>query len=71
MASFCVETEAYSPSAMENAPATRPGESGGDHDLRATPAAPMPATRETLVTRPSIAPKVAARSQPPETSACV
>ena len=71
IASFCVFTDAYSPSAIENAPATRPARPAVTTISGRTPAAPMPATSETLVTRPSIAPKVAARSHPPDTSAWV
>ena len=69
--SFWVDTEVNSPRAIENAPATRP-----DTPLRMivcadAPAPPTPAMRLRLVTRPSIAPKVAARSCPPATLAWV
>ena len=72
--SFCEETETYSPVAMENAPAASPARPVstirfGDPCEAPTPA-PTPAISDTLVTRPSIAPNTAGRSQPPETSLC-
>ncbi|GAB2628992.1 hypothetical protein GCM10027068_04290 [Prescottella soli] len=70
-ASICsldVLTEVYSPSAIENAPATRPATPLRTTVCAATPAPPTPAISDVLVTSPSIAPNTAARSQPPETS---
>jgi len=69
--SFWVETEVYSPSAIENAPATRPAAPVRTTVHADAPAAPTPATSEMLVTRPSIAPNTEARNHPPETSAWV
>jgi hypothetical protein len=66
--SFCEETETYSPVAIEKAPATRPATPVSATVWDAAPPAPTPLISETLVTRPSIAPKTAGRSQPPETS---
>jgi hypothetical protein len=67
--SLAVVTDVYSPSAMENAPASRPA-----IPLMMTvcvlAAAATPAMSAVLLTRPSIAPNVAARSQPPVTSEC-
>ena len=73
MSSFWEETETYSPVAIENAPAARPARpvstmSAGTR--RGADPAPTPAISETLVTRPSIAPNTAGRSQPPDTSWC-
>jgi hypothetical protein len=68
-ASFCVSTDANSPNAIENAPATRPAIPVRMIVPRSAPPPPTPATSAMLVTRPSIAPKTPARSQPPETSA--
>jgi len=73
-ASICsldVLTDVYSPSAIENAPATRPATPLRTTVCASTPAPPTPAISEVLVTRPSIAPNTAARNQPPETSAWV
>ena len=62
--SLAVVTDVYSPIAIENAPASRPA-----MPLTVTactlPAAATPAIRAVLLTSPSIAPKVAARNQPP------
>ena len=68
-ASFWVPTEANSPSAIENAPATSPAIPVRMIVSRSAPPPPTPATSAMLVTSPSIAPNTAARSQPPETSA--
>ena len=67
--SFCVCTEVYSPIAIEIAPATSPATPVRMMTSRATPPPPTPAISAMFVTSPSIAPKTAARSQPPETSA--
>ena len=72
--SFCDETETYSPVAMENAPAASPASPVSTMRCGEPPEAfapaPTPAISETLVTRPSMAPNTAGRSQPPETSLC-
>ena len=72
--SFCEETETYSPVAMENAPAASPASPVSTMRCAEPPEAftpaPTPAISETLVTRPSMAPNTAGRSQPPETSLC-
>ena len=67
--SLAVRTEVYSPRAIENAPATRPAIPLST-TAGACAAAPTPAISAVLLTRPSIAPNVAARSQPPLTSPC-
>jgi len=59
--------EVYSPSAIDTAPATSPA-TPPSTTVSLEAAAPRPATRAVLVTSPSMAPKTAARSQPPETS---
>ena len=67
-ASFCVCTDANSPSAIEKAPATRPAIPVRMIAWRSAPPPPTPAISAMLVTSPSIAPNVAARNAPPETS---
>lgn len=67
-ASFWVPTEANSPSAIENAPATSPAIPVRTIVARSAPPPPTPAINPMLVTNPSIAPNTAARSQPPDTS---
>ena len=69
--SFCVFTDAYSPMAIEKAPATRPARPVRMMKSALAPAAPTPATSAMLVTSPSIAPNTEARSAPPDTSAWV
>mgnify|MGYP003693793895 CR=1 FL=1 len=69
--SFCEETETYSPVAIEKAPAARLYQAGEDDDVLRPAAPPTPAIRETLVTRPSMAPKHGrGAAKPPETSRC-
>ena len=68
--SFRDETDTYSPAAMENAPAARPARPVSTIVFCASPPPPTPAMRDTLVTRPSMAPNTAGRSHPPETSRC-
>ncbi len=67
ISSFWALIETYSPAAMENAPATSPARPA----RRTTPAAgwapATPRMRETLVSRPSLTPKTAARAAPPWT----
>ena len=67
--SLAVVTDVYSPSAIENAPASSPA-TPLSTTVCALALAATPAISAVLLTRPSIAPKVAARSQPPVTSAC-
>ncbi len=67
--SLAVVTDANSPNAIENAPATRPAKPLIT-TVCASVAAPTPAISAVLLTRPSIAPNVAARNQPPLTSPC-
>src|SRR6266487_2493661 len=69
--SFCEETETNSPVAIDSAPAASPARPVRIKACRCPPPPPTPAIREMLVTRPSIAPKTAGRSQPPETSRCL
>src|SRR3954451_13704792 len=59
-----------SPVAIENAPATRPASPVRITVCDDTPPPPTPLISDTLVTRPSIAPKTVGRSQPPLTSRC-
>ena len=68
--SLAVVTDVYSPSAIENAPASRPA-TPLMTTVWALAAADTPAISAVLLTSPSIAPKVAARSQPPDTSECL
>src|SRR5437773_504238 len=68
--SFCDDTDTYSPVAIENAPAASPARPVSTRSWREPPPPPTPAISETLVTRPSIAPNTAGRSQPPATSRC-
>ena len=67
--SLAVVTDVYSPKAIENEPANKPA-TPLSTTVCALAAAATPAMRAVLLTRPSIAPKVAARSQPPVTSEC-
>ncbi|BBX15891.1 hypothetical protein MDUV_07510 [Mycolicibacterium duvalii] len=67
--SFAVVTDVYSPSAIENAPASSPA-TPLITTVSALAVAATPAIRAVLLTRPSMAPKVAARNHPPVTSAC-
>ena len=67
--SLAVVTEVYSPNAIENAPASSPA-TPLSTTVCALAAAATPAMSAVLLTKPSIAPKVAARSHPPVTSAC-
>ena len=66
--SLAVVTEAYSPIAIEKAPASNPA-TPLITTVCALAAAATPAISAVLLTNPSIAPNVAARSQPPVTSA--
>ena len=66
---MAVVTDVYSPIAIEEAPANNPA-TPLSRTVCALAAAPTPAMRAVLLTRPSIAPKVAARNQPPVTSEC-
>ena len=60
--------ERYSPAAMEKEPAIRPA-TPARRTMEPPGLAPaMPRTRETLVTRPSLTPKTAARAPPPRKS---
>src|SRR3984957_10364867 len=68
--SFCEETETNSPAAIENAPAARPARPVRTIACCEPPPPPTPAISDTLVTSPSIAPKTAGLSHPPETSRC-
>src|SRR6516165_2811395 len=68
--SFCEDTETNSPVAIENTPAARPASPVSTMNWCDPPPPPTPAISDTLVTRPSIAPNTAGRSQPPETSRC-
>jgi hypothetical protein len=63
-----VRTLVYSPRAIEIAPATSPAVPVSTTVRGATPPPPTPAISAMLLTRPSIAPNTAARSQPPATS---
>ena len=67
--SLAVVTDVYSPSAIEKAPASRPA-TPLMTTVCALAAAATPAISAVLLTRPSIAPNVAARNQPPDTSEC-
>nr|BFF00911.1 hypothetical protein GCM10020241_25860 [Streptoalloteichus tenebrarius] len=53
---------------MEKAPATSPATPDSTITSVPAPPPPTPATNAMLVTSPSIAPKTAGRSHPPETS---
>ena len=55
--------------AIENAPASSPA-TPDNTTVLASALAATPAMSAVLLTKPSIAPKVAARSHPPDTSAC-
>ena len=66
---MAVVTDVYSPNAIENAPASRPA-TPLSTTACALALAATPAISAVLLTSPSIAPNVAARSQPPVTSAC-
>src|ERR1700722_8137337 len=68
--SFCEDTETNSPAAIENAPAARPARPVRAIACCDPPPPPTPAISDTLVPSPSIAPKTAGRSHPPETSRC-
>ena len=68
--SFCEETDTNSPAAIENAPAASPASPVSRIACWEPPPPPTPAISETLVTSPSIAPKTAGRSHPPDTSLC-
>ena len=68
--SFCEDTDTYSPAAMENAPAASPASPVRTIRCPDAPPPPTPAISDRLVTRPSIAPNTAGRSQPPDTSRC-
>ena len=68
--SLAVVTDVYSPRAMENAPASRPA-TPLSTTVCALALAATPAINAVLLTNPSIAPNVAARSQPPDTSECL
>src|SRR6185312_3257238 len=67
---LAVVTDVYSPKAIENEPANKPA-TPLITTVCALAAAATPAINAVLLTRPSIAPKVAARSQPPLISGCV
>jgi hypothetical protein len=67
--SFWVRTLVYSPRPIEIAPATSPATPVSTMLLDETPPPPTPAISAMLVTRPSMAPNTAGRSQPPDTSA--
>ena len=67
--SLAVVTDVYSPSAIENEPASRPA-TPLSTTVWAPAVAATPAISAVLLTNPSIAPNVAARSHPPVTSAC-
>ena len=70
ISSRCAVMERYSPAAMEKDPATRPA-MPASRTIDAPELAPaMPRTNDTLVTRPSLMPKTAARAPPPRTSRC-
>ena len=68
--SFWLATDTYSPVAMLKAPATSPATPVMTTTCPLCPLPPTRAISETFVTRPSIAPNTAGRSQPPETSRC-
>ena len=70
ISSFCEETETNSPAAIEKAPAARPARPVSTIACCEPPPPPTPEISDTFVTRPSIAPNTAGRSQPPETSLC-
>ena len=62
--------ERYSPAAMEKDPATSPA-TPARRTIPGPGLAPaMPRTSETLVTSPSLTPKMAARAPPPRMSRC-
>ncbi len=67
--SLAVFTEVYSPNAIEKAPASNPA-TPLITTVCASALAATPAISAVLLTSPSIAPKVEARSHPPVTSAC-
>ncbi|KMO77606.1 hypothetical protein MCHUDSM44219_03266 [Mycolicibacterium chubuense] len=67
--SLAVVTDVYSPSAIEKEPASSPA-TPLITTVCASALAATPAINAVLLTSPSIAPNVAARSQPPVTSAC-
>src|SRR3546814_6890261 len=63
-ASPCELTDTYSPAAIDIAPATSPAMPVTRIDDCAAPAAATPAIRLAVETMPSLAPRIAARSQP-------
>ena len=67
--SLAVVTDVYSPNAIENAPANNPA-TPLSTTVCALALAADARDQAVLLTRPSIAPNVAARSQPPDTSEC-
>src|SRR6266545_4945249 len=68
--SRCEVTEMNSPAPIENAPASRPASPARRMNLRSAWPPVTPMTRERLETRPSLTPKIAARSAPLESPRC-
>lgn len=68
--SRCVRTETYSPRAIERAPATTPARPASRTTLGTGAAPAIPMTRLTFETRPSFAPRTAARRRPEESTLC-
>ena len=60
----------YSPAAIDSAPASSPASPASRMTWEELPAPAMPATREKLDTRPSLAPNTAARNQPEARARC-
>ena len=70
MSSRWAVMDRYSPAAMEKDPAISPATPARRTNEAPGLAPATPRTRETLVTRPSLIPKTAARAPPPRTSRC-